>query len=328
MNTKRKVKGSRPVQLKHTKRSLFTLDTAVSSYDRTDPFTALNVLRRLISSLPTRLGGCQYKLTPDEHKLSMHLLAIVEPFVGHAHSRRSLTYQPTELLDEIVFHLDSKRDLLSLALSCKRMHSVIFPRHFEYRVVRAKVSSIGLWNHLIVNRALARNVRVLEIVDERCTEPLSLPSDVSTTDTDMESSDDELGMHVKQERYLVSALTKMTCLDAFVWSCNHSPMSIEQVWPTLLKSQSLRDIDISDNLVFAASGEPEEEETSTKPRKRQAVVSLLTVVLEVLAKRVKAPQRENGRAQSNETCVRFHQDAVSTNGIFYVEQLSQSRSKV
>jgi hypothetical protein len=130
---------------------------------------------------------------------------------------------------------------------------VIFPRHFEYRVIKCKVSSIGVWNHLIVNRALAKNVRRLEILDERSIQPFVVPSGILTSDTDLESTDDELDMHDKQERYLVSALTKMTALASLSWSCNHSPISIDNVWPTLLRCHSLREVDIKDNLVFGAA---------------------------------------------------------------------------
>ncbi|KAH7925563.1 hypothetical protein BV22DRAFT_1088685 [Leucogyrophana mollusca] len=227
------------------------VDTNIHSYDRTDPFFAINVLRKLLGSLPSRIGGCQYKLSPEEHKLSLHLLTIVEPFVGLAQSRRTLTRQPTEILDAISFHIDSKRDLLSLALSCQRLYGVIFPRHYEYRVIRAKVSSISVWNHLIVNRSLAQNVRRLEVVDERSTDLVSVPSGILMTETDLESSEDELGMHTKQERFLASALTKMVALRSFFWSCNHSPISIDNIWPTLLKCQSINEVVINDNLVFS-----------------------------------------------------------------------------
>jgi hypothetical protein len=252
------------------RRTLHQVDTNLGSYDRTDPFNALNTLLKLFASLPARIGGCQFKITPEEHKLSMHLLGIVEPFVGLSHERRTLTRQPTELLDSIVFHVDSKRDLLSLALSCKRMHSIVFPRHYDYRLIKAKVSSLRLWNHLIVNKSLARNVRVLEILDERATEPELLPTDILGTDTDLESTDDELGLHTKQERFLSSALTRMSTLRSFTWSCNHSPISIDNVWPSLMKCQSLTQIDINDNLIFNVSNENEAEGTS---RKRQVAVS-------------------------------------------------------
>lgn len=248
-----------------------SVDTNVVSYDRKDPFSAFNVLVKLLGSLSSRIGGCQYKLTPEEHKLSIHLLNIVEPFVGSAPSRRTLiTRQPTEILDAIVFHVDSKQDLFSLALSCQRMHGIVIPRHLDYRIIRCKVSSISVWNHLIVHRSLAKNVRRLDILDERSTEPEMVPSGIMASDTDLESTDDELGMHQKQERYLVSALTKMSALASFSWSCNHSPISIDHVWPTLLKCQTLREVNINDNLVF--SPEVDDDSESETPSTRRATV--------------------------------------------------------
>jgi hypothetical protein len=267
MSSRIKTKGSKTTALKGVRsKTLRSVDTNILSYDRTDPFTALNTLLKLLVSLPTRLGGCQFKLTPNEHALSLHLLAIVEPFVGVSESQRSFTRQPTELLDAIVSHVDSRHDLLALALSCKRLHSIVFPRHFDYRVVRAKASTLRLWNHLIVNRSLARNVRVLEVLDERATEQEALPFGIMTTDTDLESTDDELGLHVKQERYLVSALSKMTALRSFTWSCNHSPISMEQIWPMLLKCQTLNHIEINDNLLFSTrSADASEGEQNKRP---------------------------------------------------------------
>lgn len=239
------------------RKGVLAVDTHLGTYDRTDPFRAFSVLAGLLGSLASRLGGCQYKLSPEEHKLSLHLLTIVEPYIGGAPSKRTLiTRQPTEILDAIVFHIDSKQDLLALASSCQRMHGVVIPRHLDYRVLRCKVSSISMWNHLIVNRSLAKNVRRLEILDERTSvDSLRIPGGVVGTDTDLESTDDELAMHEKQERYLVSALTKMTALKSFVWSCNHSPISIDNVWPTLLKCHSLCEVEIYDNMVFGPTSD-------------------------------------------------------------------------
>ncbi|KAF8917912.1 hypothetical protein CPB85DRAFT_1214527 [Mucidula mucida] len=242
------------------RKSPFSADTNLGSYDRKDPFRAFNVLAGLLASLATRVGGCQYKLTTEEHTLSLHLLSIVEPYISAHPSRRTLiTRQPTEILDAIVFHIDSKQDLLSFALSCQRMYGIVIPRHFDYRHLRCKVSSISVWNHLIVNRSLAKNVRRLEIMDERSAETEYVPSGIMVSDTDLESTDDELSMHDKQERFLVAALTRMASLASFTWSCNHSPMSIGNVWPTLLKCRSLEEVHIKDNMIFSAS----EEEPST-----------------------------------------------------------------
>lgn len=231
---------------------MHNIDTNPASYDRTDPFTAFNALLKLVGSLGSRLGSCAYKMSPDEHTLSMHLLNIVEPFVGTAPSRRTLTRQPTEILDAIALCIDSKKDLVSLALTCRRMHGVVCPRHTDYRVIRAKASAASVWNHLIVHRSLARNVRILEVLDERCITAPVVPRDIVIRDTDLETTDDELGMHAKQERVLVAALAKMSNLQSFTWSCNHSPISIDDLWPTLLhKCPSLKELDIRDNLVFS-----------------------------------------------------------------------------
>lgn len=247
------------------RRSVPPIDTNPNSYSRKDPFLAINVLTKLLSSLYSRIGGCHLKLTAEEHKLSLHLLAIIEPFVGSVPSRRTLiTRQPTEILDAIVYYLDAKSDLLNLALTCHRMHDIVIPRHYEYRVIRCKVSSISVWNHLIVNRALAKNVRRVEILDERSTIVQLVPSGIQASDTDLESTDDELRMHEKQERYLVSALGKMTALKVFMWSCNHSPISIDNVWPTLLTITTLSHVEINDNLVFNPQVVNDEDDSTKK----------------------------------------------------------------
>lgn len=106
------------------------------------------------------------------------------------------------------------------------MHDVIFPRHYEYRIVRCKVSNIAVWSHLSIHRGLAQNVRRLEILDERSADSSLIPSDILTTDTELESSDDELTMHDKQGRLFGTALSKLSSLNEFVWSCNHSLISL------------------------------------------------------------------------------------------------------
>jgi len=255
------------------RKPLQTISTNLSHYDRSDPFAAINGLRKLLSLLPTKFGGCQYKMTPEEHKLSMHLLMIVEPFVGATPSRRNISRQPTEILDNISFYVDSKRDLLSLGLTCQRMHSVVFPRHFDYRVVKAKVSSIRVWNHLIVHRGLARHVRRLEIMDERSLESEIIPSGIITTDTDVESTDDELEIHAKQEKLLVSAVARMHSLQSFKWSCTHSLISIATLWPTLLKCPQLGFVDLNDNTMFLPlEDQDSEEESGSNHAKKTPVV--------------------------------------------------------
>ena len=254
------------------RKPLHSVSTDPRHYDRSDPFAAINALRKLLSLLPTKLGGCQYKMTPEEHKLSMHLLMIVEPFVGTTPSRRNISRQPTEILDNVAFFVDSKRDLLSLALTCQRMHSVVFPRHFDYRVVKAKVSSLRVWSHLIVHRGLARHVRRLEIMDERSLESETVPSAIVNTDSDVESTDDELEIHAKQEKLLVSAVARMHSLQSFKWSCTHSLISIASLWPTLLKCPQLSLVDLNDNTLFLSPEDQDSEEEGGSNRAKKAPI--------------------------------------------------------
>ena len=258
------------------------INTNVNAYPRTDPIKALNVLLKLLTSLPSRIGGCQYKLTQPEHALSLHLIGILDPFVYHGVRALlpnpvsagapgapsfGLVDQPTEIIDAILFHVDSRKDLLNIGLGCKRLYDVVFPRHFEYRVIRCKVSSISVWNHLVHHRSLARNVRRLEVLDERAPSrhgnTVCVPRGILQGDTDLESTDDELSMHAKQERFLAAALVRMTGLKEFKWSCNHSPISIAHIWPTLmLRAVNLNSMEICDNLVFAPVKQQEEEDSS------------------------------------------------------------------
>ncbi|KAF6753589.1 hypothetical protein DFP72DRAFT_900928 [Ephemerocybe angulata] len=267
------------------------LNTELSAHPRTNPIAALSTLLKLLSSLSSRIGRCQYKLTPAEHALSLHLVSIIDPYVYQGAKALSavasaqvkptfagIVFQPTEILDSIMAYLDSKRDLLNVALCCKHLHDVVFPRHFEYRVIRCKVSSISVWNHLLVNHSLARNVRRLEIVDERssvavtpraatttiATKGLIVPRGIVHRDTDLESTDDELSMHKKQEKRLASALLCMSGLKEIKWSCTHSPISIEHVWPSLvMRASTLDSLEIADNLVFTPQSVGRESEEGT-----------------------------------------------------------------
>ena len=170
-----------------------------------------------------------------------------------------------------------------------------------------------------MNRSLARNVRNLEIMDERSTAPGIVPPGILLSDTDLESTDDELGLHDKQERYLVSALTKMTALSSFSWSCNHPPISIDNIWPTLLKCQSLREIDINDNLVFSEATTEDRERT-----RNSVVVSLLMFndVLSHISVNV-APGDGGGCSTLYVARLRVYQTAKPLPNLWYSQSLSE-----
>ena len=214
----------------------------------TDPFSALSLLRKLLNNA----ARSRSTMTPEEHKLSLHLLTVIEPYVNVSpmstdDARRTMTRQPNEILDMIAFHIDSRKDLLALALTCHRLRNVVLPRHLEYRVIHCKPSSEKVWRHLITHPLLACNVRRLQIMDERSNDPELTPSRVAEAD-DVASQGIE--MHAEQQRLIVDALARMTTLISFSWACNNSLISFDDVSPTLFACDMLKEVEIWDNLMF------------------------------------------------------------------------------
>ncbi|GJJ10677.1 hypothetical protein Clacol_004904 [Clathrus columnatus] len=233
--------------------------------DTKDPFTAMSLLRKLLNNT-ARQG---YKISQEDHKLSLRLLSIIEPFISphpvdEDEARRSLTRQPNEILDMIVFHLDSRKDLLSLALTCQRLRDIVLPRHLEYRFIQCKPNSEKVWKHLIAHPLLACNVRRLHVIDERSKEPELIPNRVVVEETDTCNRDIAIDSYVIQQRLIIEALTRMTTLSTFSWSCNTSLISFDDVSPTLFTCEMLKEVDITDNRAFSPCPTPTnrfEEET-------------------------------------------------------------------
>jgi len=208
----------------------------------------LNLLRKLLNNA-ARPG---YRISPDEHKLSLHLLTTIEPFISAApmdkdEATRLLTRQPNEILDMIAFHIDGRRDLLALALTCRRLRDIVLPRHLEYRDIHCKPSSDKVWRHLIAHPLLACQVRRLHILDNRSREPEIIPS---RADEEPDIPLCGLALHKEHERLILEALAKMTTLTSFYWACHNSPICFEDVSPTLFTCEMLKEVEISDNQMF------------------------------------------------------------------------------
>ncbi|KAF8494046.1 hypothetical protein BU17DRAFT_72573, partial [Hysterangium stoloniferum] len=75
----------------------------------------------------------------------------------------SLCDQPEEILEAIISEIENPQHLLHLALTQKRFRDLIIPWHIRYRVIFAKISDIGLWEHLASRRDLASRVHMLDI---------------------------------------------------------------------------------------------------------------------------------------------------------------------
>jgi hypothetical protein len=231
-------------------------------HDPKDPFSAINSLRKLLN----HTARSRFKMTPEEHKLSLYLLTVIEPFVSASpmdsdEVRRTLTRQPNEILDMIAFHVDSRKDLLALGITCQRLYSVVFPRHLHYRNIECKPSSVNVWKHLIAHPLLACNVRRLHIMDERSREAELIPRRAAE---ETEADTQGLEMHAEQQRLIVGALAKMTTLASFSWACNNSLISFDDVSLTLFTCESLKEVEIIDNLMFSPASKPDgNEEIST-----------------------------------------------------------------
>lgn len=245
-----------------------------NALDTKDPFTAMSLLRKLLNNTP-RSG---YRMSPEEHRMSLRLLSIIEPFISpHAvdeDEARSLTRQPNEILDMIAFHIDSRKDLLSLALTCQRLRDIVLPRHLEYRFIQCRPSSEKVWRHLIAHPLLARNVRRLHIIDERSKEQELIPARVAE---EADICNEDLDSYIVQQRLIVEALTQMTTLSLFSWSCNSSLISFDDVSPTLFTCEMLKEVEISDNHIFSPRPMNEQEENGGTSIARNHLTSGLQV---------------------------------------------------
>lgn len=223
-----------------------------NALDTKDPFTAMSLLRKLLNNT-ARTG---HKISSEDHKLSLRLLSIIEPFISlhpvDESQIATLTRQPNEILDMIAFHIDNRKDLLSLALTCQRLRDIVLPRHLEYRFIQCRPSSERLWRHLIAHPLLACNVRRLHIIDEMSKDVEVIPSRVAEETPVVEARNQELDRHIIHQCLIIEALARMTTLTTFSWSCNSSLITFDDVSPTLFTCEMLKEVDITDNHIFSA----------------------------------------------------------------------------
>ncbi|TFK47467.1 hypothetical protein OE88DRAFT_1666271 [Heliocybe sulcata] len=75
---------------------------------------------------------------------------------------------PPELLENIVADVDRREDVLSLALSCRYLHSLVPPSLLQYRDIRCRLGKSALWDHLASDDLHAGLLRSLTIMPDRC----------------------------------------------------------------------------------------------------------------------------------------------------------------
>lgn len=93
--------------------------------------------------------------------LSYKRVSNIHPRVRQVRKMLSL---PDELLEAVVDETDARRDVLALALSCRRLHSSTHNiGALKYSRIVALFDHSDLWTHLISNSHLAAQVRELDV---------------------------------------------------------------------------------------------------------------------------------------------------------------------
>lgn len=145
------------------------------------------------------------------------------------------------------------------------MYVIVIPRHFDYRIIKAKIGSKRVWYHLSTHSDLARNIRHLEILDESSSDAeTSILSSITIISADVKNIWD--GMDLTQwKKTIISAIAGMHGLELIVWSQRrrraHQVITLETLWPTLCNLPRLTVVDLNDDSIFepAKDKEPEED---------------------------------------------------------------------
>jgi|ERR1700733_2961294 len=123
-----------------------------------------------------------------------------------------------EILDIICSNIESHKDLISLAASSRLCSSLVIPRHTEYRVLRIGTRHAELWEHLAKRADLARNIRVLYLIEDF--DGFPAPVRHPTTFVDSEKvivfPEGEEGEDVRAQD-IARAIRNIESLQKFVW---------------------------------------------------------------------------------------------------------------
>ncbi|GJJ12819.1 hypothetical protein Clacol_007064 [Clathrus columnatus] len=133
--------------------------------------------------------------------------------------------------DEIAYLLDSTKDLLSLALTCRTFKDLIIPDHIEYRHIRCSIRRQDVWKHLESRPRLTRGVRFLELLVEYSNVAPSnlLPGILESRykGSKMNKTSDNILIVPKRSRR--SEVTKEN-LDRFLGSLSHMTLLKGFIW--------------------------------------------------------------------------------------------------
>ncbi|GJJ12787.1 hypothetical protein Clacol_007032 [Clathrus columnatus] len=138
--------------------------------------------------------------------------------------------------DDIVFLVESTKDLLSLALACRTFKELIIPDHLTYRHIRCDIRRKELWRLLESRPRLARGIRSVELAEDSTLEDVRLPEAWGNSNF---SYSYRSPITNENMTLLKNSISHMTSLREFTWT--QFPESIHKV------------INISDVLTSSAS---------------------------------------------------------------------------
>jgi hypothetical protein len=159
-----------------------------------------------------------------------------------------------ELLDAICSNIDERNDLISLAASSQLFSTLVLPRHTEYRVLRISTKHPEhLWAHLAKRADLARNVRVLYIIEDFKRFPFTERYPTTLVENENEVVAPEGGGEDEKARNIIQAIRNMESLQKFVWIApwtsgpwSKNSENYNLVWDALNTSRTLKGLEIVD----------------------------------------------------------------------------------
>lgn len=194
---------------------------------------------------------------------------------------------PPELIDAIACQVYSPHDVLSLALTCNYVASVLIPRHAQYRVIRCSpLEGYHLWTLLRQDKSLARNVRILHLYDMfespqndtplrrrvplafvPFSTPISLFGTKALFPPGCGGNTPGASVELVAERALIGAIRNMVELGSFTWTAHHplidsrrSPIALD-IWGAIGYSQNLLHLAVENFDPFPSHSSPIHDST-------------------------------------------------------------------
>ncbi|GJJ12815.1 hypothetical protein Clacol_007060 [Clathrus columnatus] len=120
--------------------------------------------------------------------------------------------------DEIAFLLESTKDLLSFALTCRVFKELIIPDHLEYRYIRCDLRRQDVWKFLASRPRLARGIKTVELISDPH-ETDRLPQTFGNAPGQMLQYGIDTSIQITDEHmeFFGNALSNMVFLNTFVW---------------------------------------------------------------------------------------------------------------